>query len=547
MRTLRIDMLAESLKRSVRTTGLVLLMALAWAQVHAQDAVPTALDDWRGWVLRNDAWSACPWLAGQDPNQSDARVCAWPGTLNIDATPGGATFSQRWRVDARSWIALPGDTSVWPQQVTANGVATSVTENVNGSGRPGVWLEPGDHAVTGKLPWQRRPQQLAVPYVSALLRLSVDGVLLTAIARDAEQVRLGRTEAVAQAPERLTLRVFRKLVDGVPAMLETRLMLEVSGDSREVTLPAPLPKGFAPARLAGSLNARIDARGDLVVQLRPGTHELALHARALAPLTTIERAAARDPWPSQEIWSFEQSPRWRIAQASGGAQIDPAQAGLPGDWHALPAFLLESGAAFRIDERSRGPSADDRNRLQLERTWWLDFDGDGFTTRDSVNGELRRDWRLEMAPPYRLTRALVGGEPTQVTQGAKAFTGIELRDAAIAIDASSRIEGASGGLPVTGWQQTFDSVQGTLQLPPGYTLWAAPGADQAHGSWLAQWTLLAVFYVAIASLLASWFAGWRLALVVAVLLGLSYHTHPALTWTVAILLALALLASKLPQ
>ena len=40
-----------------------------------------------------------------------------------------------------------------------------------------------------------------------------------------------------------------------------------------------------------------------------------------------------------------------------------------------------------------------------ERTWWLDFDGAGFTTRDALSGELRRDWRLEMVPPYRLTRA----------------------------------------------------------------------------------------------------------------------------------------------
>ncbi len=525
---------------------LKLLLALTcFAGAQARDATPAVLDDWRGWVLRNDAWTACPWLAGQDQSQPGSRVCAWPGALTIDAGPDGATFAQLWRVDARSWIALPGDRTAWPQRVTANGNAVAVTDD--GSGRPGVWLEAGDFELAGTLPWQRRPQQLTVPFASVLLRVSVDGVELAAVARDSEQIRLGRSEAVAQAPERLTLRVFRKLVDGVPALLETRMTLEVSGDAREVKLPAPLPKLFAPVRLGGSLNARLDAHGVLIVQLRPGTHELQLLARSLVPLTHIERAASIEPWPAQEIWSFEQAPRWRIAQAGGGAQLDPAQAGVPDEWHALPAFLMESGSDFKVEQRSRGPSADDRNRLSLKRTWWLDFDGSGYTTRDALHGELRRDWRLEMAPPYRLMRAVVDGEPTQVTQSEKSRTGIELRDAEISIDASSRVENAGAGLPVTGWEHTFDAVEGTLQLPPGYALWAAPGADVAKGSWLAQWTLLAVFYVAIASLLASWFGGWRLATVVAVLLALTYHTHPWLTWTVAILLALALLAGKLPE
>jgi len=288
-------------RRRVIAAFLMALLALAaFAGVQAQDATPSVLDDWRGRVLRNETWSACPWLAGQDPGQAEARVCAWPGTLTIDARQDGATFSQRWRVDAPSWIALPGDLMAGPQRVTANGVAVPIADN--GNGRPGVWMEPGDFELAGALPWLRRPQQLTVPFATALLRVSVDGVELVAVARDSEQIRLGRTEEAAQAPERLTLRVFRKLVDGVPALPETRVTLEVSGDAREVKLPLALPNQFVPVRLGGTLNARLDAQGALIVQLRPGTHELQLLARSLVPLTTIERAASVEPWPAQEIW-----------------------------------------------------------------------------------------------------------------------------------------------------------------------------------------------------------------------------------------------------
>jgi len=488
-------------RRAVEIAFAAVLMC-GWVQaLSAQSGAPPELEEWRGWALRNDPWIACPWLAGEDAGSPLSRACAWPGVLTIVTVVDGASFSQRWRIGARSRVTLPGDAATWPQQVTVDGAAAPVVETDNGL--PAVWLDEGEHAVSGLLRWQRRPQSLTLPFESPLLSLSIDGAEVSAIARDGNQVRLGRGDAVAQAPERVTLRVFRKLVDGVPVLLETRISLEVSGDAREATLHSPLPAGFAPTRVTGSLNARVDSRGDLVVQLRPGTHEIGLHARALAAAATHARPVAHDPWPAQEVWSFEQAPRWRIAQAAGGAQIDPAQAGVPAEWQALPAFLMDSGAAFRVEQRSRGPSADDRNRLRLVRSLWLDFDGTGYTTRDTVLGEIRRDWRLEVVAPFRLTRAVVNGEATQVTRGAQqGRSGIELRHAEASIDASARIEGAGSNLPVNGWVQTFDAVETTLQLPPGYRLWAAPGADRAGGSWLSRWTLLAVFYVAVASLLA---------------------------------------------
>ncbi len=534
--------LQHSISRRFRGIAL-LTFWFAAMPLLAQPVIPQALEDWRGWVLRNDLNPDCSWLAGQDAANPDMRICAWPGVLTLDASAAGATFAQTWEVDQRSFIPLPGDARYWPESVTADGVSAVVVSDA--SGRPGLWLDRGSHRLQGAVRWERRPQQLALPPAISLLQLSVDGEAVAHPSRDSAQVRLGRSETASQAPERLQVRVFRKLADGVPAMLDTRILLEVSGEAREVSLPGSLPAGFAPVQLSGSLNARMLADGALVVQLRTGSHQLQLVARATAALGKVARPKASTPWPAQEIWSFEQEPRWRIAQVSGASQIDPTQAGVPDDWQSLPAWLLEGGAGLDIAERSRGPSADDRNRLQLTRTLWLDFDGGGFTSRDSLQGDLRRDWRLEMAAPFRLTRASIDGEPTQVTTTRKGVTGLEIRSSDVAIDASTRIEGR-GALPVTGWQQSLDAVSTQLQLPPGYELWAAPGADTAHGSWLSRWTLLAIFYVAIAMLLAYWYGGLGLAAIMLLLAALSYQHAPGLTWSLITLLALALLQLKLP-
>src|SRR5436190_3633749 len=469
-------------------------------------ALPPALRDWVGWVRHGHEELACPMLSGGGADAGDSRVCAWPGQLAIAASDQGAHFTQRWIVYARGAVPLPGDADNWPQAVRAGAQAAPVVPDA--AGRPVVWLDPGAWAIEGTISWARRPESVPVPEETALVQLSVDGKPVFPLSRDGATLWLGAAESAPKEANNLSVRVFRLVRDQVPAEIETRIQLEVSGEGREEALGNPLPKGFVPIALSSDLNARLDPGAGLVVQVRPGTYSLALRARAEEPLAALARSEASAPWPSQEVWSFQADQRLRLALPQAPHPIDPAQAGVPADWAAYPAFLMEAGDTLTLDERSRGLAADDQNRLTLERTLWLDIDGQGYRARNRVNGHLVRDWRLDMAAPYKLSRADEGGEGLLVTTGARpGLTGVELRKPALSLGASARLAGAGASMPVTGWQQSFDSVETDLHLPPGYRLYAAPGADRADGAWLEQWNLLEVFLVAVAALLAAWLGG----------------------------------------
>ena len=82
--------------------ALLLLLSASFALAEGGDdpAIPAALRDWRGWVLHDLDYRACPFLATQAPGARSAHVCAWPGRLQLDAQADGAGFSQRWRVEA---------------------------------------------------------------------------------------------------------------------------------------------------------------------------------------------------------------------------------------------------------------------------------------------------------------------------------------------------------------------------------------------------------------------------------------------------------------
>jgi hypothetical protein len=517
------------------------------AQTPPDASLPAALKDWRAWVQHDLDYRACPFLASRAPNAPGDFVCAWPGTLHLDADASGATFSIAWRVEAPSWAVLPGDAQHWPQQVTVNAQAQPVLAH---DGVPALWLASGNYTIKGTIPWRERPQSLVVPQSIGLIALNVDGKSIAQIQRDGSEVTLGRGEAATRQADHIDVRVFRKLADGVPAQLTTQLVLNVSGQAREEALGPVLPEGFAPVSIEGDWPARLDADGKLHVQVQPGNATLTLQARALAPLTAVTAHLAPAPWPKQEIWSYAADPHLRVTAASSAVQVDPRQSDVPGDWQNLPAFALGDGAKLSIEQRSRGIAPDAANRLILQREAWLDFSGGGWYARDEVHGTMVNGWRFDVAAPYALEQAVendAAAETLLITHGTKPGTsGVEWRTPNVNLLANLRI-GAASSMPVAGWLQPFDSVSTRLHLPFGYKLLAAPGADSAAGSWIAGWTLLDVFVCAIAVLLAWRLLGWIGGAAALTYLILGYQESDAPLWSLIAVIAFALIAKALPD
>ncbi|MGH8041607.1 MAG: hypothetical protein ACREPN_06135 [Rudaea sp.] len=532
--------------------GVGLFSASAFAQPPAADGqIPPALQDWRGWVMHDLDYRACPFLATRAPNASTDFVCAWPGRLSLDANANGAGFSVQWHVEAASWVVLPGDAQHWPQQVTVNAQAQPVLEH---DGAPALWLAPGSYAIKGMIAWRERPQSLAVPETIGLIALSVDGKPVAPLQRDGGEITLGRGAAKAVQADHLNVRVFRQLTDGVPAMLTTQLQLGVSGQAREIALGPVLPSGFAPMALEGAWPARLDADGKLHVQVQPGNATLTLEARSLEPLTAVTMHLPPAPWPQQEIWSYAADPHLRVTAASSKVQVDPRQSDVPNDWRDLPAFALGNDSVLTIEQRSRGLAPDAANRLSLQREAWLDFAGDGWYARDQLRGTLVNGWRLDVVAPYTLEQATASnaqqggnnGEPLLITRGAKPdLSGVEWRTPNVDLAADVRIA-TPAAMPVAGWRQTLDGVQARLHFPYGYKLLAAPGADSASGSWIAGWSLLDIFVCAILALLAWRLLGWVGAAAAVAYLVLGYQESDSPLWSLIVVVALALIARALP-
>jgi hypothetical protein len=488
-------------------------------------------------VLRGQEGALCaPFLGGEE------KRCAWPGLLALDLGDTAGSFRQEWTLETPGFVPLPGEARRWPLDLQLDGRLAAAVER---QGVPGLWLPAGTHTVTGEFRWDVLPESLAVSPEVGLVVLTVRGTPVLRPERDdSGRVFLRGGRMMQTEEDRLDIRVERKVVDSVPLVLVTRIELAVAGKAREVLLGRALPDGFLPLSLSGPLPARLEPpepaaptmafdRSRLRVQVRPGSWVIELAARHAGPATAITAPVPGGPWGSEEVWVFEAQPRLRLAEVEGVPAVDPQQTTLPEEWKSLPAYRLQPGQTFRLTVRRRGAADPPADRLTLHRKLWLDFDGGGFTWQDSLQGDLSRSWRLEMAPPARLERVSIAGrEPREqgiTRRPGSPLAGVEVREGKIELTAEGRLPGRSS-LPAVGWNHDFQEVRGTLAIPPGWRILGATGVDRVPGTWIDRWTLLDFFLVLLIALAVRHLWGNRWALLALATLVLTWHEPGAPHW-----------------
>lgn len=496
-------------------------------------AIPKSLEPWVPWVLEQGPNGrdrrACP-LDARGVN----RLCAWPGLLQLELDAGGGRFEQVWELKAEDWIALPGDVDLWPQDVRADDVPLPVVAR---DGRLAAQLPAGRHRLTGRFQWRERPESLPLPPETGLLTLALDGraPISPRLDRDA---RLwlrdpGQTRADGEG-DRLRLEVYRRLDDDLPLRVLTRLELEVSGRAREIQLgPVLLPAGI-PSNVVSPLPTRLESDGTLRVQVRPGRWVLEVASHHPGAVTRLARPTdLTAPWPEREVWAFAAQPERRRVDLSGLERLDPSQTGLPGDWARLPVYAAGPGAVLTFTEQGRGDTDPEPDRLRLAREIWLDFDGQGYSARDRLDGDLTRSWRLEAAPGLDLGQARVDDEPVLITRlDADAPPGVEVRRGRLDLVADSRLGAKSDWIPASGWSLVLDGATSRLHLPPGWDLLAVSGVDNHPDTWLTRWTLLDLFLVLILALGVGrlWGLGWGALALVTLALTWLEPGAPRLVW-----------------
>jgi len=509
------------------------------APADSPQSIPEVLIPWKGWVLKGYEQQLCPFPY----NNPEQHLCVWPTDLMLSVGKQKATFTLKVVNYMQAWVALPGDTEHWPQDIKVNQKVFPVSSH---QAQPAVLLPTGEYTIDGVLHWEKMPDFIQIPVNIGTVSVLVDDKAIEQPDRDKTgKIWLSRqSQAQIEHKEQdsLSLQIYRLFKDSVPLEQTTLLRFRVSGQPREVVVgPVLLPQSV-PLRIDSRLTSRLEEKGLLRLQVKPGVWEVSINSRFLAKEDKIDFQSLPQPWPANEIWSFQQQNELRLVDVQGAQSIDPQQTDMPMAWREFPAYLLEKGKSLTFKEMRRGQETRRAEQLSLQRTMWLDFSGKGLTTQDQMTGTIEQHWRLRQLPPYELGRVSIDGQDKLITQVGNDSPGVEIRQGTINLTAVSRVNGVPSKMPAVGWDVDVQSLSMLLHLPPGWMLLGAWGVDTANEAWIQQWSLLDFFLVLIIAAATLKLMGWRWGLVALVMITLTYQERsaPIFSW-LNLIAALALI------
>ena len=499
--------------------------------------IPSPLQAWAAWALwdARDLDSPTPY---HDPKQA---LRLWPSRLSLAADGSGGRFAFDVMVFSETWVPLPGDGEVWPSGVTANEAVVPVLEH---AGRPAVKLAAGQYKLTGTYDWQAVPQRIAMPAEIGILSLTLDGRPVELPVWDAQGFLWLKRDASTEETDRdfLSVKMNSLIEDGIPLWLRSDVELIVAGKSREEALGVILPEGWKLVSVDSPIPVALDDGGHLKAQVRAGKWTVQVSAFRLDHPAQFAYAAGTKPAAAEQLVAFHAKPDFRLVEIPGLPSIDISLTPFPEKWREFPVYRWDTATPFRIDERMRGMGPQNPDGLSISRDLWLDQDGGAFTFRDHLSGRMQQIWRLDVAAGQNLGSVRTNYLDQLITRNPQTSAlGVEIRDRFLKLDATGRMARGKQ-LCATGWQVNADKLSITLNLPPGWRLFALFGADWVSGDWLTAWTLLDLFLLLIFTLAVFRMWGAAAALLGFVAFGLSYHEPdaPRYVWLV-LLIPLALL------
>lgn len=508
-------------------------------------AVPETLRPWIPWVLRGEEQRLCPETGEND------RICQFLSRLSLDVEGNRARFVLEGRSFAPGLVPLPGDSLGWPREVRAGGRPMPVMPSGDGAA---VRLPAGPFRIEGTLSWEAPPQAVKAPAGVALIQVVRNGVPLDGNLPDEEgMLWLGKREdggpdeetQAGQGQDMLDLRVFRRLEDGIPMTLETRIEMDLDGAPRTLKLGRILPARSHVLSMRTDLSAKLSAQGELEAQGRPGHWEISIRSRLPGFPATFAAAGLESPWPAREIWSLLQDPSLRQVQLKGNSAIDPNQSGVPSEWSHLPGWAVGTGAPLELQEISRGPRLGDSLHVELERTLWRSEDGTRFTVQDRLHGRATSAFhRLSWKEPLEVGRAELFGKGQILSSLGGKEKGIPVPPGGLDVLLLS-IHPFRHTLDVSPLPQPLDRAALLLHWEPGTWLLEVLGPNRTTGTVASSWHVADLAFLALIALLLGRRRGWKPAIFVVLLLSLSHHLLPSTAGFVLHLLVAATVAGGL--
>lgn len=467
----------------------LVIACLPLASSSQEPFVPEPLSPWVEWVKDQDKDSECAWLEA-------SPVCSFPGRVAFQLSASQTRFELEVELLRNSQIPIPGSQKLTPRslEIRSETGAKNFSPLIFKKGAYSVKLPKGRYSISGLLVGSSYPPaELPIPKSLGLWSAQSSDNLK--FERRGDKLVLINDSGVSQQKDSLSLRVFRKAIDGSPLKLISLLELNISGSSRPIDFGRILPDGALPASIRSSLPHLLKSTGELSLQATPGQHEVVVEAYLSQPVESISLPKLR--LTDQEVFVFDSNSKFRTVEIEGPKPIFENIASIPATIKGDSTFIANSGQEIVLKTLKRGLENTRENNISLLRQIWPNITGKGYKVEDQFNGKITGGFRLNALDETKLGRASDSNGPLLITSDpSSGQRGLQLNTRALNIKTMSSYE-SSRAFSAIGWDTDVRNLNMRLHLPPSWMLFRVSGAGHSNTSWLGSWELLSVFFGAI--------------------------------------------------
>ena len=528
----------RNLFRKTLLTSICFAGLLAGLTFAAQDVyVPPELEDWKEWVLEDHPNIYCP----IDDTSRERLPCVWISELSVDLISGAkdrVTFRIVGQANAESSVELPSSDRR-PVAVQLNGSPARVGLF---NDTPRVFVNRGAFNITGRIDFDTVPRSLGIPRSAAIVRLSIDGDEVPVPKVEDGKLWLQAQALVQETENALRLDVYRRLRDDIPQTLDTWIRLTVDGEDRVETLGKLIFGGFDAISVSADVPVQVTQDGTFLIQVSRGVSTLSVRAVGERVLNEFAPTSSGSHWPDSETWVFIARTQHRTVDVDGVEPVDPTLVDSP--FGSAPTYTVPLGSTLRLVNEQRGDPNPKPALFNIAREVWLGFDGSSMVAADAIFANVQSETRI--GADYDLGAVTVEGSNRLVTyldkeSGSEA--GITLHPSERRIEAVSLLESRSD-ISANGWLVDADSLDISLNIPPGWKLLWTSGVDLVDQSWLSAWWNLWDIFICVLIVVVLYRVGgipFAIVVSIAILLGYQEHTAPAIGW---LLLGVVLLLER---
>lgn len=516
--------------------------------------LPEVLKPWVGWVKEDYPEINCPHLDnGQD------RLCAWPADSSFEFKSEKGRFEIRWQTYLEGWQPIPGDSRIWPDQVSVNGQPAAVIVRNN---QPGVILPPGRHRISGELIWQaQRPQHLSIPDFIGRIELTVDDRTLDYPQRQAGQLLLtpsgeDHNSIRIQENDTLNVDIYRKLTDSRPMTLDNYYRIEVTGQPRRITIPLKLPDDFKPYQMRSPLPATINADDELTLLARAGQWDLQISALLSSVSTTAIEPSSDLETP--EIWFFQHQPNYRQVQINQNP-IDVSQLNVPEHLTPYNAYQTQYNETMqqwmplelKVSESPQQRPADSNLKLTNVQThYWLDEEREQWLFSGQAINPNQEHWRVHFDHRAKAGSLSLNQKLQPITlklQDNDQFSDSVLLNEQGRIDYDGYLD-SENNLPASPFNVAGEQLRLSLYIPKDQLVLSINGADEGEQSWLGQWRFHDLFVLIMLGAMLYFIQPGKLIITIPLFITL-VTAYPLLNspflWLLFLMMTLALLIKNI--